>query len=327
MSDGKNQLRTLSRGLDVLERIESAPQPQSLTELARAMGDSAPIIFRVLQTLEARGYVRRRESDKRYVHTGRVTGSGAITRALSLLGAIAQFGVRGGTVAELAAFRGFDESTVEELLQPLAERAVVEVNRQGEPRWRISVKVMELIRPLMTNTDVTSAVRPLMERLHAETGETLSLFRRVGNQQVLVSTLASPQPIRYVLDVGTAFPLTVGAAGKAELAYLTSRETDALLAKETPEAADAIRTELMQIRDRRYALSLGERIEGACAVAAAVRDAEGAVCGVVSLMAPSFRMTEARLQALGEQLVDGLNDVNLPATGEQFWHKAAARQG
>ncbi|GAA6129791.1 helix-turn-helix domain-containing protein [Halopseudomonas sabulinigri] len=74
MSEPTRQLRTLSRALDVLELIEASPVPISLSELAKAMDESTPIVFRILQTLEARGYIRRRAEDKRYSHTGRSTG-------------------------------------------------------------------------------------------------------------------------------------------------------------------------------------------------------------------------------------------------------------
>lgn|GEM_PF-3939509 len=125
MSEPTPQLRTLSRALDVLELIEASPVPISLSELAKAMDESTPIVFRILQTLEARGYIRRRAEDKRYSHTWRSTGSGAVRRAVILLRSAAGFSVAASSIEELV-----DRAAIE----PAA--AAVEVQAlQLPPRW------------------------------------------------------------------------------------------------------------------------------------------------------------------------------------------------
>lgn len=55
MSSDDDQLKTLSRGLRVLGTIERAHQPMTLTEIAAAMDQPAPGVFRVLRTLEGGG--------------------------------------------------------------------------------------------------------------------------------------------------------------------------------------------------------------------------------------------------------------------------------
>ncbi len=102
-------MRTLSRVLDVLELIEASPVPISLSELAKAMDESTPIVFRILQTLEARGYIRRRAEDKLYLHTGRSTGSGAVM----LLRSAAGFSFAGSSIEELANRAALEPAAVE----------------------------------------------------------------------------------------------------------------------------------------------------------------------------------------------------------------------
>lgn len=68
-SPKKNEKRagagTLDKGLTVLEAVESAAQPLSIQEIAAKAGIQRLAVYRLLTTLEERGYVSR-DSDKRY---------------------------------------------------------------------------------------------------------------------------------------------------------------------------------------------------------------------------------------------------------------------
>lgn len=314
MTTPKGQLQTLSRALDVLEAIEASAQPVTLTEIARQLGEVAPVVLRVLQTLEARGYVRRRPEDKRYTHTGRSTGSGAIRRAMALLRSMSSLGFQGGSLEELARQTGFDEGSITELLDPLLEAGVIELDHSGG-RWRISYGLMELVRPLLAGDSLMHIVRPLMERLQAETEETVSLFYRAGERQIVAAAIPSHQPVRYVLDVGTVFPLYRGAAGKAALAALTDSDVEAVLAQADQQHlpdAEQLRREIETTRARGYAMSSGERVEGASAVATAIRDAAGIPRAVLGLMMPSFRISPDKLHALGSLLAREVGALHIP---------------
>ena len=65
-----NGAGTLDKGLSVLEAVENAAQPVSIRDVAGATGIQRLAVYRLLATLEARGYVRRSE-DKRYRATAR----------------------------------------------------------------------------------------------------------------------------------------------------------------------------------------------------------------------------------------------------------------
>jgi ribose transport system substrate-binding protein len=61
---------TLEKGLSVLEAIDRAAHPLSIQEIAAATGIQRLAVYRLVSTLEVRGYVRRAD-DKRYRATGR----------------------------------------------------------------------------------------------------------------------------------------------------------------------------------------------------------------------------------------------------------------
>ena len=54
-----NFVPALEKGLDVLEALASAPDPQTLTELARALDRSSSVLFRIIDALEKRAYIAR----------------------------------------------------------------------------------------------------------------------------------------------------------------------------------------------------------------------------------------------------------------------------
>ena len=61
---------TLDKGLTVLEAVEKAAQPPTIQELARITGIQRLAVYRLLCTLEQRGYVIR-DDDKHYrAHRG-----------------------------------------------------------------------------------------------------------------------------------------------------------------------------------------------------------------------------------------------------------------
>ena len=286
------QLQTLARALDVLELLERTSKPMSLTEIAEVLGEATAIVYRILHTLENRGYLYRRPEDKRYSYTGRSTGAGAVSRAVDLLLAAAE-NVPGGAPAEQLARRvGLDPRVTEEILIPLREKGWIR-QEDGSDQWHLSHTVMALSRPFLNSDDVLSRVRPLMERLHVDTRETVSLFHRAGDSQVVTSVLPSPHPVRYALDIGTT-----------------------VLTRYIPRTG-ALRKELKSIHRRGYAISNGERVEGASAVAVPVLREDGYPIAVLGLMMPSFRTSDGELHGLGEKLVKELNLLRVATAQRQ----------
>jgi DNA-binding IclR family transcriptional regulator len=59
-------LKTLGKGLDVLELMADDRESLTLTVLANRLREAQPVIFRILHTLEERGYVEQDAASKRW---------------------------------------------------------------------------------------------------------------------------------------------------------------------------------------------------------------------------------------------------------------------
>ena len=318
MPKSNYNLSTLSRALDVLELIEKSPSPLSLTEIAAELKEPTPIIYRVLWTLEGRGYLYRRPYDKRYQHTSRTMGPVAVKRAIAILRSLADLAPAGGSTAELSARLGTSEKMVDELLRPLLDENIIE-RTHGTNRWHLSFSLLELVRAMFSSDNLFATVRPLMELLHARTGETVSLFHLSGKRQVVTAVVPSKHPVRYVLDIGTAYPLYLGAGGKAALAMMPAKFLKSVLEEDelihlTGHVPDkiALKAELKQIQKRGYAISFGERVEGASAVAAPIRDVGGNLRAVIGIMMPAFRITHEKIAVMGDMLVREVGELHIP---------------
>jgi DNA-binding IclR family transcriptional regulator len=151
---------------------------------------------------------------------------------------------------------------------------------------------------------------PHLERLRQATNETVSLYIRLGDRRVCIEELESGQDIKYSQTAGLAAPLYVGAPGKALLAYLPPAELEALLATlplvaitpNTLTDREQLLEELTTVRQRGYAVSIGERSLWASAAAAPIRDWSGKPIAAISVLGPSHRLTSEGLPALGEQV-------------------------
>jgi DNA-binding IclR family transcriptional regulator len=70
-SDGATQPKyaapALDKGLDILELLSEAPTPLTLSQIAKALDRNSNEIFRMIVTLEQRGYLQVDESDRYYL--------------------------------------------------------------------------------------------------------------------------------------------------------------------------------------------------------------------------------------------------------------------
>lgn len=153
--------------------------------------------------------------------------------------------------------------------------------------------------------DLRRAALPHLNWLGAETAENAELHVRRGHARVAVEVVLSSQNLRPFVEVGTPFPLHVGASAKALLAWLPADEAEAIAgasARQFPGGGDldaeVFHLALRRTRARGWADSDGERWAGVAAVSAPVFDAQGEVVAAFVLSGPSSRLPAKRRKEL-----------------------------
>ncbi|MDR6265839.1 IclR family transcriptional regulator [Roseobacter sp. N2S] len=310
MSEKNYQLQTLSRALDVLAMIEVSAEPLNLTAIANRLGEAAPVVFRILKTLETKGYVRKDGSSKNYLPAeahDRMKTARLLVRALHDLSNRPD-----RSIEDVASDLDADVHTTELVLRTMKDSGLTVVSAAGN--WSLSPHLPAISRPQST-AELLEQVRPIMENLRGETEESTTLFVRNGGSQVALEVLSSHHPLRYTLEVGAVFPVTRGAAGKAALAWLPEPEITTILSDPALSGEDINPPMLLQtlrkVRLQGYAWSYGERIVGASAVALPILDRVGEVRAVLAITAPEFRTPEEKLHEYGALLRSQLSAAGL----------------
>jgi DNA-binding IclR family transcriptional regulator len=220
----------------------------------------------------------------------------AVERAMDVLLLFGRSGTPDLGVTEIAQELGITKGAVHRVLTALRSRRLVSAD-PATRRYALGPAAVALGRAYLARTDLRLLAAPELRRLADECGETATLSVRRGHTRLYVDQMVPASELRIEVSLGTPYPLHAGASSKAILAFLSDDEVDAYLLQGNLEALTArtvvntaaLRKEIALIRKRGYATSVGERQEGAAAVAAPVLDHDGCVIGVLSLAGPQTR--------------------------------------
>jgi DNA-binding IclR family transcriptional regulator len=227
----------------------------------------------------------------------------AVERALDLLLAFADDGPELG-ITDLSRRFALPKATVHRLVEVLVAYDLLSRDPHTA-RYRLGLTAFRLGSAFLRTLDVRQAALPVMQALAQQTGETVNLNIVQGGHRVCIEKVESSQDVRHFVDLGRPLPLFAGASGKVLLAYLDPPAVEAVLREQvrsltarTVTDRERIRADLARIRQRGYAVSTGERVDGASAVSAPVRNAHGVVVAGLTVSGPSYRFTPGRVRML-----------------------------
>jgi DNA-binding IclR family transcriptional regulator len=227
----------------------------------------------------------------------------AVGRALDILLAFGPQDV-GLTVGELCKRVDLSRPTLYRLLHTLEQSGFLVSS--GEPqRFRLGPAVARLAHVWTASHDLAAVAQPMMRSVWEATDETVALFVPEGQFRVCVAELPSPQPLSFRRGVGYRERLVLGASGRAILAHMP-HDRDALAAYADGIQVDLKRypAELAKIRERGYAVSKDELIQGAVAVAAPFFDGAEHVGGSLGIFGPTVRLPAEQIERYGRLLVE-----------------------
>jgi DNA-binding IclR family transcriptional regulator len=207
---------------------------------------------------------------------------------------------------ELAQHAAMSKPAVYRLLRAM-ERSNVVVRDVASGRYSVGVAMREFAARDGWFLPLRRAALPEMHRLRALVGETVVLYASQNDlETICLEVLLSEQNIRMNDRVGARFPIGRGAAGMIVLADMARRESIAavrsLLERFDPRQlpGGGVSTVLERIARTRdvHVSTLGERIAGGAAIAAAIRRSEdGPVIAVLAACGPVDRFTPAAVDA------------------------------
>jgi DNA-binding IclR family transcriptional regulator len=236
---------------------------------------------------------------------------GTVERAVDVLGAFTE--AEGPTlgVTELARQLGLSKAVVHRILTSLRAKGFVTVDQETR-RYSLGPAALALGLAYLRHIDVRDQARVVLRELSEETNETATLSIRRGDARIYVDQVTPPREVMMTVQLGHPYPLHAGASSKAFLAQLPEAELARYFSRRleplteiTVTDADALRGELADIREKGWAISYGERQEGAGSIAAPVFDHEGRPAAVISVCGPVERFRKE---------VDGIAPLLVEAT-------------
>lgn len=237
-----------------------------------------------------------------------------VVRALGILTALADHS-GGLSLQDLSEVLQLPPSTVHRLASVLEDQGFV-IRTGRAKRFMLGPSVRRLVAS--TSSDyVRRVAEPTVDRLNRSTGETVFLAELVGRQVVCFSIVQGTRPLRLFVHLGRALPLHAAASARVLLAHVDeSRLADLLneadFTRWTPRTLTdrtALLSHLVAVRERGFDVCDDEMPDHEWAVAAPLRDATGAVCAAIAVVAPlatvgnaarRVRLQEAVSQAAAE---------------------------
>lgn len=216
---------------------------------------------------------------------------------------------------------GLSRPTLYRLLQTLGASGLIKA--EGDPqRFRLAHGVMELAHVWLAGLSKVDVARPILEKLREDTGETAALFVLREQKRICVLELESHHALTIARGIGDTGDITLGASGKAILAFLDDKRRDAILDQVAKARRGELTKALEVVRSRGYGVSHGEVFVGAIALAAPTFNHNGEVAGCLGVFGPTARVKDTDIPRLGALVVRAANAVS-----EQFGHRVETTGG
>lgn len=202
-----------------------------------------------------------------------------------------------------------------EILNFLEEKNFIE--HDGETGvYRFGLNSFGMAQQILKSASVIKLAQPIMEDLARKHDEAVYITILNKDEVFFLDMVDSFQQIRAVPFVGKHFPFFTNAAGKVIKAMGSPEVLEKLGKRRTTTSNNIdfkqLESELIDIRSKGVAVDIGGLGEGICSVAVAFKDYAGMVVGALTLLGPSFRMWQERIeQEIIPSMLKGSEELSL----------------
>ena len=218
-----------------------------------------------------------------------MSGVGVLDKSVSILTLLAEDGPTG--LAGVVEATGIPRPTAHRLLAALEAHHLV---ARGDGRYKLGLRISGWGEKAAAGTNLVEVSRPVLESLRDESGESVQLYVREGNQRVCVAAVErAGGGLRDMVPVGSVLTLDQGSGGRVLLAW--SEDGD------TPE--------FEKVRRRGWAESVAEREEGVASVSAPVFGPGGELRGAVCVSGPISRLGESPGERLSGSVARAAREI------------------
>ncbi len=232
----------------------------------------------------------------------------AVTKAIELLEILANVDSF-PTVQMLATNLGLSHNKTFRLLSTLEEKGLIEKSEDNKT-YHLGMHAFEMAQHILKSDSLIRLAHPVLEELARKLDEAVYLTVMSNDEVLFLDMVDSFQRVKAADLVGKRFPFFTNAAGKVIRSVSSIDIFSRFTKKRGAPNPKELELELDEIRKKGVAVDFNGLGEGLCAVAVVIRDYAGKVVGALTLLAPSVRMLQDRLEKViipgmlegGEQL-------------------------
>lgn len=231
-------------------------------------------------------------------------GAQSIQRAISLLRAVARHNEKGAALSKIAAEAGLHVATAHRMLSALVQEGLV----TQDPISKLYYLGIELflLGGAAQQFTIRNQLRSALERIAGETGDTVFLLIRSGNDVLCIDRVEGKFPIRTIMiDIGARRPLGIGAGSLALIAFLPDDQFQAILSANASRyaqyqnlTAEDIRKLAAISRKQGYVVSEGLFHEGVTSLGVPIFNRQKKVIAAITVSSISQRMDGKRCQEI-----------------------------
>ncbi len=182
--------------------------------------------------------------------------------------------------------------------------------------YHLGLSALEMAQHILKSSSIVRLAQPIMEELARKHDEAVYITVLNKDEVLFLDMVDSFQQIKAVTFVGRRFPFFTNAAGKVIKAMSSSDVMERFGKRRASKAGiidmKQLESELDDIRQSGVAVDNGGMGEGICSVAVAIKDYAGIVVGALTLLAPSFRMLQDRLeQEIIPSMLEGSEELSM----------------
>ncbi|WP_134704201.1 IclR family transcriptional regulator [Ammoniphilus sp. YIM 78166] len=219
-------------------------------------------------------------------------------------------------MADLAKTLGVGKSTISRLMLTLASEGFVVKDPESQ-KYRLGVSLLSLSSIVTSQLDVHRESLPVLQRIVEDINETTHVSILEGSRVTYLNTVESSHRVRFFVRVGESNPSYCTSSGKAILAFQDEQTLEEILSEElvpftksTIINPDQLRQNLKEIREKGYAISRSELLDGVVGIAAPIRNQSSHVFAAVSIVGPVQRMNSKNLATYANKVKDAANEIS-----------------
>ncbi|ASN04242.1 IclR family transcriptional regulator [Virgibacillus necropolis] len=191
--------------------------------------------------------------------------------------------------------------------------------------YTLGIALWELGAIMYEGLNVKELIRPILEKLCEDTGESVFLTILDKEEGVTLDTVEPEDKVKFSVSIGSRAPLYVGASYRSILSYKSEEFIENIIGdqelkkytKRTMNDPGGLKNELKKIKKEGWALSQGEYTEDVLALAVPLFD-NNVVIGSVTLSGPTYRLSNKKIKGYLPLLKETRDEIEFVVTKNQL---------